>query len=212
MTNPQGCVLTETLPAAQHEAWGTSNQEQAGGRRAESPGVNFQLSCWISPLNQLVLLLGHWLIDPKQWSKDGKWSPGQSRAAAFRELSAPTSVCSHTRLNPLSNQHWRREARPLQGRLFKTSLASESTVSHRIFPAVPREYHRVEAGPWGALVPLHLSLKHTPVNDTPVTHQWARTQLHCSSLKEYMRGQPVEKEGILWNRERNSLERLFPAY
>ena len=40
------------------EVWDTSNQEQAGGRRAESPGVSFQPSCWISTLNQLVLLPG----------------------------------------------------------------------------------------------------------------------------------------------------------
>lgn len=40
------------------EVWYTSNQEQAGGRSAESPGAGFQCSSWISPLNQLILSWG----------------------------------------------------------------------------------------------------------------------------------------------------------
>lgn len=41
VTSPQGRVATETLTAAQHEAWDMGNQEQAGGMKAESPVVSF---------------------------------------------------------------------------------------------------------------------------------------------------------------------------
>lgn len=156
----------------------------------------------------------------------GSGPQGQSRISAFWELSAPSAVCSHhVRLAQLpepghqqlplkeGGQTTSRQTIYIICGFWKYSLLQDIHCCS-LHPCLPvRECHGVEVGQWGVwatsswFLLLHQVLKYTPVK-----HQCGRIELHCSCLKEYMRGQPIENEFILWNKQRNSLERLFPAY